>query len=111
MNQINWDELNRAYAEATRKAWSDPAFRAKLLANPRATLLAEGVQIPAGVTINVVENTPDVINLVLPPRPSDALSDEALAAISAGLFRIGTCIKSSCSGGTSGGGGGGGCKR
>ena len=87
MTQIDWNELNRAYAEAIKKAWSDPAFRAKLLADPRAALLEEGVQVPADVTINVVENTGNVINLVLPARPSEAMSEEALAAISAGLSR------------------------
>ena len=87
MSQIDWNELNRAYAEAIKKAWSDPAFRAKLLADPRAALLAEGVQVPADITFNVVENTGNVINLVLPARPSEAISEEALAAISAGLSR------------------------
>lgn len=91
MSQIDWSELNRAYAEATKKAWSDPAFRAKLLADPRAALLAEGVQVPADITINVVENTGNVINLVLPARPSEAMSEEALAAISAGLLSRGLC--------------------
>lgn len=105
MNHMDWNELNRAYAEATRKAWSDPAFRAKLLANPRATLLAEGVQVPADVTIKVFENTGDLIHLVLPARPSDALSEEALAAISAGLSKVNVCAKN-CQ--TSGGGGEGG---
>ena len=108
MNQMDWNELNRAYAEATRKAWSDPAFRAKLLADPRATLLAEGVQVPADVTIKVVENTGDVIHLVLPARPSDALSDEALAAISAGLSKVNVCAKNCHTGGGGGGQGGGG---
>jgi hypothetical protein len=102
MDNMDWNKLNRAYAEATRKAWSDPAFREKLLADPRASLSAEGVQVPADVTIKVLENTGDVIHLVLPARPSDALSEEALAAISAGLFKIGACVKN-CH--TSGGGG------
>ena len=92
MSQFNSDELNRGFAEAIRKAWTDPAFRAKLLDDPRAALLAEGVQVPPDVVIRVVENTRDVINLVLPAKPSDALSDEALAAVSAGL-KMSLCSK------------------
>jgi len=110
MSQFDSSELHRGYAEAIRKAWTDPAFREKLLADPRGALLAEGVQVPADIVIKAVENTRDVINIVLPAKPSDALSDEALAAVSAGLFRIGMCIKCSSTGGSgsSGGGGGGG---
>lgn len=108
MSQFDSSDLNRGYAEATRRAWTDPAFRAKLLADPRAALLAEGVQVPADIVIKVVENTKDTINIVLPAKPSDALSDEALAAVSAGLLRIGACTKCSTTGGSSGGSSGGG---
>jgi Nitrile hydratase, alpha chain len=92
MNQTDWKALNTVYAKAVRKAWTDPEFRAKLLANPRAALADEGAPMPAGVTIKVVENTDAVVHLVLPPRPSGELSEEALAAVAGGA----NCGSGSC---------------
>jgi hypothetical protein len=67
------------------KAWADEAFKARLLADPAAVLKAEGVEVPAGVTLNVVENTAAAYTLVLPARPTD-LSDEDLDATSGGAI-------------------------
>jgi hypothetical protein len=67
------------------KAWRDPAFKAELIANPAAALKAEGIDVPAGMTVTVLENTDELFHLVLPPVPSDELSDEALDAVAGGL--------------------------
>jgi nitrile hydratase alpha subunit len=67
-----------AYGKVIAKAWRDPAFKAKLIADPQATLLQAGVSLPAGVTVKVVENTGTHFHFVLPARPSGALSDEEL---------------------------------
>ncbi len=48
------------------------------------TLALEGVTVPAGLTLKVVEDTPGVRHVVLPAPPSAALSDEAVAAASGG---------------------------
>ncbi len=45
---------------------------------------AEGIDVPAGMTVTVVENTDKLFHLVLPPVPSDELSDEALDAVAGG---------------------------
>ena len=72
------------YGRVIAKAWREPAFKAKLIANPRATLAETGVSIPADVTVKVVEDTPTRLHLVLPPKPTGELSDEALDKIAAG---------------------------
>ena len=74
------EEQGRAaiYGKIIAKAWRDPAFKAKLIADPQATLKQAGVPVPAGVTVKVVENTDTHFHLVLPPKPAGALSDEAL---------------------------------
>jgi nitrile hydratase alpha subunit len=60
------------------KAWSDPAFKAKLLADPHAALKELGVAVSAGKTVKVVENADRQLHLVLPPKPAGQLSaDEA----------------------------------
>ena len=73
------------FAKIIAKAWRDPAFKAELIANPAAALKAEGIDVPAGMTVTVVENTDKLFHLVLPPVPSDELSDEALDAVAGGL--------------------------
>ena len=77
-------ETEKAYAKIIAKAWRDPAFKAQLITNPAAALKAEGMDVPAGVTVSVVENTDKQFHLVLPPVPTDELSDEALDAVAGG---------------------------
>ncbi len=73
------------FAKVIAKAWRDPAFKAELIANPAAALKAEGIDVPAGMTVTVLENTDKLFHLVLPPVPSDELSDEALDGVSGGM--------------------------
>ena len=61
--------------------------RERLLADPAATLAAEGLKVPEGVTVNVAIDSEDVRTLVIPLAPADALSDEALSSVSAGVTR------------------------
>ncbi|GAB1394979.1 hypothetical protein MASR1M60_31430 [Rhodocyclaceae bacterium] len=66
------------------KCWADEAFKQKLLADPAGTLKAEGMAVPDGVTVRVVENAAQDVTLVIPARPSD-LSDEELSGASGGI--------------------------
>jgi len=67
-----------SYGKIIARAWRDPAFKAKLIANPGAILKEAGVTVPAGVTLKVVENTDTHFHLVLPAKPTGELSDESL---------------------------------
>ena len=71
------------------RAWSDSAFKARLLADANAALASIGIEVPAGLTIRVVEDTPDVRNYVLPRRQSAELSDEHLEAVAGGIIIVG----------------------
>ena len=77
-------ENNPEIGKIIAKAWHDPAFKAALIANPAAALKAEGIDVPAGMAVTVVENTDKHFHLVLPPVPSDELSDEALDGVAGG---------------------------
>ena len=67
------------YGKIVARAWRDPAFKAKLIANPEAVLKEAGMTVPGGVTVKVVENTETHRHFVLPPKPTGhACSDEAL---------------------------------
>jgi hypothetical protein len=70
------------------RAWTDPAYKAKLLSDPRAVLTEAGVGIPAGTKVKVIEDTADTKHFVLPATPSDAaeLSDEELEKVAGGMF-------------------------
>lgn len=68
------------------KAQADPGFRQQLLSDPHGALQAElGESVPDGVKINVVEESPQEIYLVLPAAPGGGeLSDEQLASVAGG---------------------------
>ena len=66
-------------------AWKDPAFKAKLLADPRSALQQLDLNLPADLNIQVHEETPKTVHLVLPQDPSRTeLSDEDLDAVAGG---------------------------
>ena len=78
-----WTSPNEIRSHLIRKAADDSDFRADLLADPKAAVSAElDVDIPDGLNISVVEDSPTVVHLVLPPNPQ--LTSEDLKAISGG---------------------------
>lgn len=74
------EERDKQRVQIIAKAWTDDSFKRKLLSDPAATLKAEGVDIPVGVEVRVVENTDKVFHLVLPAK-SRELSDEDLEKV------------------------------
>ena len=66
------------------KCWADEGFKRKLLANPAATLKAEGVELPADLTVKAVENSDKVFHLIIPAKPTE-LSDEDLDKVAGGV--------------------------
>lgn len=80
------EEQGNKLSQIIAKCWADEGFKQKLLADPAATLAAEGTPLPAGVTVKAVENTDKVFYLVIPPKPrkSSDLSDEDLDKVSGG---------------------------
>ena len=66
------------------KCWEDEAFKARLLADPAATLAAEGVLVPEGITVNVAVDSENVRTLVIPLLPTAELGDAELDGVAAG---------------------------
>jgi len=65
------------------RAMKDDAFRQEVLANPTTVLGRElGITLPPGVSVQVHEDTPTILHLVLPRKPAVAglreLSDAQL---------------------------------
>ena len=68
------------------QAMSDPSFRGRLLADPAGTLSGAGVEVPEGVTIEVVEDTATRLHLILPAMLQDGdIVDQDLEAIVGGM--------------------------
>ena len=64
-------------------AWyKSPAYRSRIVREPRAVLHELGLELPAEVEIRVWDSSSEVRYLVLPERPAgtDALSEEGLRA-------------------------------
>ena len=51
------EEQSNPYGQLIAKAWTDEAFKAKLLSDPKAALAEVGMDAPEGVEIEVVEST------------------------------------------------------
>jgi hypothetical protein len=45
--------------------------------------------VPAGATVTILENTATHFHLMLPPKPMDALSDDALDSVAGGVMHCG----------------------
>lgn len=66
------------------KALQDEAFKQQLIADPAVILRAEGIEIPDGITVQVVADTESVRHLVLPAAGGGRLSDNELEAVAGG---------------------------
>jgi hypothetical protein len=75
----NQQKIGRVIA----RAWTDEGFKDRLIADPITSLRAEGIEVPEGVHVSVVENTPSRVHLVLPPKPDEnELSEESFEKLS-----------------------------
>jgi hypothetical protein len=71
--------------EVALRARADPAFKAALLADARTTLQqVYGVEMLPDVDLQVLEETPTKLYLVL-PFESEELTDEELAGVAGGF--------------------------
>jgi hypothetical protein len=61
------DKNRSIVAEVIARAWRDPAYFGKLRQNPKLMLENAGVQIPPALDVKLLENTPTLVNVILPP--------------------------------------------
>lgn len=85
MAEVQPQEWDKKVGQMTAKAWTDAAFKTRLLSDPAAVMKEYGLEVPAGVRIKIVEDTDTLCHLSLPPKPSGKeLSEEDLAAVAGG---------------------------
>ncbi|RKP51624.1 NHLP leader peptide family natural product precursor [Cohnella endophytica] len=64
--------LESLKVQIIKKAWEDPAFKKSLLADPKKAIgEAFGVEIPEKIELKVVEETPTLFYLAIPPQPEE----------------------------------------
>ena len=73
----------QTYKTIITKCWADPDFKQRLIAEPAETLRAEGVAVPDGVEVTVVEDTASEFTFVIPCECTE-LSDDILDLVSGG---------------------------
>jgi hypothetical protein len=92
------ETMNEQTSQRTRKdieahiiaqAWKDEAYKQELFSNPKAVIEREfGVQMPAEVSVRVMEENPTNLYFVLPMRPDLSeveLSEEQLEGVAGGI--------------------------
>lgn len=79
-------------AKLIEKAMADEAFKRELMSNPKAAIAKQlGQEVPAEIEIEVLEQTPTKLYLVLPMSQSavgssnQEMSEEQLEAVAGGL--------------------------
>jgi hypothetical protein len=75
IQQGNWQ---RSWSMLVAQAWADEGLKARLLEDPAGVLGEYGVEVPFGVELRVVEDTPEIRHVVLPLSPAGELTDEEL---------------------------------
>ncbi|GET37480.1 NHLP leader peptide family RiPP precursor [Microseira wollei] len=94
MKQIISQAMNTRFQferQLIERALEDENFKQELLSNPKAVYAREsGEKLPKDLEIEVIQETPNKVYLVLPTNPAIAeeeLSEEALEAVAGG-----TCV-------------------
>jgi hypothetical protein len=85
---MNQEEQGKKMQQVIAKAWMDEGFKMRLLSDPAAVLKEEGLEMPSGMEVRMVENTDKVLHLVLPAKPNgDEMSEEQLEHVAGGFCR------------------------
>ena len=74
----------RNFAEVVSTYHADPAFRAKLEADPVRVFGDYGINLPQGFDVRVHANDDRTLYVTFPPDPNVELADEMLAEIAGG---------------------------
>ena len=66
--------------------WKDDALKQRFMSDPKAVLAEHGMDVPANIDVNVVENSDNTVHITMPAAPAGAadLSDEELGNVAGG---------------------------
>ncbi|MBY0357172.1 MAG: NHLP leader peptide family RiPP precursor [Candidatus Obscuribacterales bacterium] len=66
------------YQKVIGKAWANDSFKKRLKDNPKAVLAEEGIKLPAGSNVVVMEDTKDKLHVVIPQHPAGGEGEVSL---------------------------------
>ena len=75
------ENVSKGMGKIVAAAWQDQAFLNQLKSDPIAVMKQHGIDVAAGVQVEVVESQPNEFVLVLPEMVKGELDDEHLAAV------------------------------
>jgi hypothetical protein len=92
------EQTNAAIGKLIKKAWADPAFKQRLIADPKHAIAdVSGIELPTALKVRVHEDTSNVKNLILPVNPAtEDLSDADLEAVAGGAMSKGVQTATGC---------------
>jgi Nitrile hydratase, alpha chain len=62
------------------KSWTDPKYKAELLKHPKSVLANEGLVIRDEIKVKVIDQKPDELYVILPPRPEGEINVEGVTS-------------------------------
>lgn len=98
-SDYQWQKSQKVFSKIIAKSWTDSNYKNRVLNDPLSVLKEEGINIPEGVTITVVEDTPSTMHWVIPTPPVDPLSEEEIelaAMVAANRSCQPTCPHTNC---------------
>ena len=63
-------EQRKKLADLFAACWKDEALKQRFMADPKTVLAEYGMDVPDGMTVNVVENTDNTVHITMPAPPS-----------------------------------------
>lgn len=79
-------DTKKQWMKIVAKSWADEDFKARLLSDPAAVLSEEGISVPAGTTIKVVEEAAGEAVFVLPAMQEGKSPQDVEERIAAAFF-------------------------
>jgi nitrile hydratase len=79
-------EENDQLASLFAACWKDEALKQRFMSDPKAVLAEYGIDVPANIDVNVVENSDNTVHITMPQVPAGAadLSIEELTKVAGG---------------------------
>jgi len=68
----------KQWSQIVARAWSDQAFKSRLLTDPRTVLREHGLDLEPDIDVKVVESTAKLRHFILPTSPAGEMAEEEL---------------------------------
>ena len=89
------DEQDKKISQLVAKRWADDGFKRKFMADSETVLKAEGITVPAGMSVKAVEDTDTDLHFVIPAKPAE-LTDDDLDKVAGGQDSARPCWICAC---------------